>query len=100
MSIRVGGKNSIVSQHITCLRPLLFLIDQVLASFTQLVKLFIINGYAWDGSAAIVSMPTASLDGGAGAAGAEFCLTLVSPATIWSGLSLRAQRAELLNDYL
>jgi hypothetical protein len=70
--------------------------DQVLASLQQLVKLFLVNGFAWDGRAELVSNPTGPTTG----AGAKFCLTLVSPATIWGGQSLQMQRAKLGNDFL
>lgn len=62
---------------------------------SQLVSLFLINGYAWDGSASIVQ-PSKGLD----AAGAEFCLVLTAPATIWGGQALQQQRAKLVNDFL
>jgi hypothetical protein len=61
-------------------------------SLSQLVKLFLVNGFAWDGNAALVSQ-----DGGTNA---EFCLTLISPATIWGGQSLQLQRAKIRNDYV
>jgi len=73
--------------------------DQVLASLSQLVKLFLINGFAWDGSAAIVSGPSSSSSAGT-ASGTEFCLKLVSPATIWGSKGLSLQRSPLLNDFL
>jgi len=71
-------------------------VQTLLASFQQMVKLFVINGFAVDGSADLVSQPTSL----SSASGAEFCLTLGSPATIWGSQSLRFQRAGLLNDYL
>jgi hypothetical protein len=34
------------------------------------------------------------------ASGATFCLTLMSPATLWGGQSLQFQRCQLKNDFL
>jgi hypothetical protein len=34
------------------------------------------------------------------AAGAEFCLTLVAPATVWGGKALQQQKTQLQNDFL
>lgn len=66
--------------------------DQMLGYFSQLVKLFLINGFAWDGGASISSSSDVSTT--------EFTLVLVSPATIWGSQSLKFQRAELLNTYV
>jgi hypothetical protein len=60
------------------------------------VKLFLVNGFAWDGSTALVT----SGDSPETAAGAEFCLTLVAPATVWGGKALQQQRTQLQNDFL
>jgi len=59
-----------------------------LASFDQLVKIFVINGFAWDGKA--TASPGSS----------EFTLTLNAPATLWSSQSLQQQRATLTNHFL
>lgn len=56
----------------------------VLSALTQLVKLFIINGYAWDGGATI-SKSSPGLD----AAETQFTISLTSPANIWSGQALQ-----------
>ena len=58
--------------------------DFVLASLTQLVKLFLINGYAWEGKA-FASKPAAGPD----ASGAQFSIDLTAPANIWSGQALQ-----------
>jgi hypothetical protein len=70
---------------------------KVLESLSQLVKIFLINDFAWDGSASLVK---AAGDSPETAAGAEFCLTLVAPATVWGGKALQQQRAQLQNDFL
>jgi hypothetical protein len=98
----------------------------LLASIKQLVNLFVISGFAWDGNASIL-MPTggrkqreqpsssrisSSINGGGGddddddnrrvstAAGAQFVITLTSPATLWSGRSVKARNAILKNDFV
>lgn len=53
----------------------------------QLVKLFLINGYAWDGNVAITKEGPNKLGGG-DATGTEFSIALISPATIWSSQAL------------
>lgn len=63
----------------------------VIDAFDQLVKIFLLNGYAWDGMAKIVS---------SGPKGTEFCLTLISPATIWGGQSLQIGKNKLQNNFL
>jgi hypothetical protein len=70
---------------------------KVLESLSQLVKVFLINDFAWDGNASLV---TTAGDNSGTAAGAEFCLTLVAPATVWGGKALQQQRAQLQNDFL
>jgi hypothetical protein len=71
-------------------------IDTVQASLTQLVKLFLVNGFAWDGNVDLTATSKSSAD----AAGATFCLTLVSPATVWGNQSLQRQRSQLRNEFL
>jgi len=66
--------------------------SELLAALEQLVKLFLINGFAWDGNAALVSEAS---DGKL-----QLCLTLTSPATIWGGQSLLNERALIRNDFL
>jgi hypothetical protein len=61
------------------------------------VKVFLINGFAWDGKASLV---TTGGDNPETAAGAEFCLTLNAPATIWGGKALQQQKTQLQNDFL
>merc|ERR1712157_373453 len=58
----------------------------ILAGLQQLVKIFLINGFAFDGSAA--------------SAGSQFSLTLISPSTLWSGQVLKLRRAKPANDFI
>jgi hypothetical protein len=62
------------------------------------VKLFLINGFAWDGSTSLAT--AGDINNPDSAAGAEFCLTLVAPATVWGGKALQQQKAPLQNDFL
>ena len=62
------------------------------AALDQLVKLFLLNGFAWDGSVSLISQDSKGK--------LQFCLSLTSPATIWGGQSLQAERCPLQNDYL
>lgn len=56
----------------------------------QLVKLFLISGFASDGDVARHGDGTKS----------TFVMTLVNPATIWSGQVFQKEKALLRNDYL
>lgn len=49
-----------------------------------------------DGNAELVATPPVL----GTASGAMICLSLVSPANLWSGQSLQFQRAKLRNDFL
>ncbi|CAB9512814.1 expressed unknown protein [Seminavis robusta] len=68
-------------------------VDQVHAALIQLVKLFLINGFAWEGRAKLLK------DGGEGKP-VSFLLSLEAPATLWSGQSLASQKTSLRNDFL
>jgi hypothetical protein len=66
--------------------------DQVNSSFSQLVKIFVINGFAWDGASQLISTnPDGSCD---------FLLSLATPATLWGSQCLRQQRSPLTNQFL
>jgi hypothetical protein len=69
---------------------------QVLMALTQLVNLFLVNGFAWDGSTALRRPSNSILS----ASGSEYCLTLVSPATIWGGHALSREKAVVCNNFL
>jgi hypothetical protein len=79
-------------------------VNDVQAALTQLVKLFLINGFAWDGTVDVTLKGGIGGDSVLGGATtgttATFCLTLVSPASIWGHQSLQRQRSPLRNDYL
>jgi hypothetical protein len=70
----------------------LWSVDVLLTSLEQMMRLFLVNGFAWDGTA---SMKSSSNNG----AGATFSLTFTSPATLWSGQALLARKANLLNNF-
>ena len=65
--------------------------ETLLTALTQLVKLFLINGFAWDGDARIESRQGGQV---------QFCLSLSAPATLWGGKALEFQKATLSNDFL
>jgi hypothetical protein len=69
--------------------------QEILPALRQLVKLFLINGFAFDGSAV-------ALDDSSPQPGSRdlFCLSLTSPATLWGTRSLQQEGNVLLNDYL
>lgn len=61
------------------------------ASFDQLVTLFVINGYAWNGRVSEQLSGTAQR---------TYCFTLESPANIWSSKALSFAKAKIDNDFL
>mmetsp|Transcript_33174 Transcript_33174/g.66927 ORF Transcript_33174/g.66927 Transcript_33174/m.66927 type:complete len:396 (-) Transcript_33174:38-1225(-) len=69
--------------------------ELVLKALKQLVVLFVINGFAFDGNA-VISKAGKSLGSGGGT---EFTVTLTSPATLWSGQALQLRRSKVTNDY-
>jgi len=73
--------------------------DQIQAALTQLVKLFVINGFAWEGNVERMQQKQKQTSTAGGVA-VTFCLTLQSPATLWGAQSLRVSRAPLRNDFL
>ncbi len=79
-------------------------IDAIQASLTQIVKLFLINGFAWDGRVEIIPSTTFDIWNSAavvdGTVDVTFCITLDSPASLWGNESLHRQRATLTNDYM
>ena len=66
----------------------------MIASVKQLMNLFIINGFAWEGD-----VTTSTMGSGISASGIEMQVKLVSPATLWSSQSLRGQNALAVNDF-
>jgi hypothetical protein len=69
------------------------LLDQqaILSSLTQLMKLFLLNGFAFDGNVAVVNQDSS---------GTEFCITLRNPANLWSGKALKQRGANPCNCFL
>jgi hypothetical protein len=85
-------------------------IDTLQSTLAQLVNLFLVNGFAWEGSVSVTARTTSSgprrtnsndnADENATTEGATILLTLVSPASIWGHQSLQRQRSLVRNDYL
>ena len=69
--------------------------ELVLKALKQLVVLFVINGFAFDGNA-VISKAGTSLGSGEGT---EFTVTFTSPATLWSGQALQLRKSKVTNDY-
>ena len=67
----------------------------VLRALKQLVVLFVINGYAFDGNA-VISREGTKLGSGAET---EFTITFTSPATLWSGRALQLRKSKVTNDF-
>jgi hypothetical protein len=63
----------------------------VLKSLNQLVKLFLLNGFAFDGTVAITTNDSS---------GIQFCITLINPATLWSGKALQRRGADPTNCFM
>ena len=66
--------------------------DALLAVVKQMVNLFTLSGFAWEGGASMVQ-------GGASIKDTEFIIIFTSPATLWSGQSLVAKNSVLKNDF-
>lgn len=65
---------------------------QVQRLLSQLVYLFVFNGFAWDGSASLSKEQDGTI--------ADYILTLQAPANLWSGQGLQLERSSLKNDFL
>ena len=61
----------------------------MLAALTQLAKLFAVNGFAWNGRAEEDGTGTST-----------YCLTLDTPANLWSGRALQSRKASPVNCFL
>ncbi len=66
---------------------------ELLGAIQQLVNLFVISGFAFDGKVAVTK------DFGS-SGGAQFEITLTAPATLWSGQALAAKKANPVNDFV
>jgi hypothetical protein len=73
-------------------------ISAVQESLTQLVKLFLINGFAWDGRVEVSNRRRGNDDDDA--SDTTFCIILDSPASLWGNEALHRQRSKLSNDYI
>ncbi len=63
----------------------------LLAALQQLVNLFLISGFAFDGKVLLKKESSK---------GIEFEITLTAPATLWSGQALAAKRSYPVNDFV
>lgn len=70
-------------------------INQIQASIQQLVNLFLINGYAFNGS---VNIKKEGKNGGL--SGAQIDIILTAPANLWSGQALQLKKAFPTNDFI
>lgn len=70
---------------------------KLLAALKQMVNLFTIQGFAFKGDTSIVAGQQLS---NKDAAGTQYSITFTSPATLWSGQSLKAKKAVLINDFV
>lgn len=68
--------------------------DQLLLALQQLVALFVLNGYAFDGTAYRIDSSTTK------PSQIQFCFTLTSPATLWGGQALLQERSVVTNNFL
>ena len=66
--------------------------DTFLAAIKQMVNLFTLSGFAWEGRASMVQSGTSIKD-------TQFSIIFTSPATLWSGQSLAAKKAAVTNDF-
>ena len=65
--------------------------DTLLAAIKQMVNLFLLSGFAWDGGASMVR--------GRSIKETQFSISFTSPATLWSGQALNAKKTVLTNDF-
>jgi hypothetical protein len=78
-----------------------FFTGALYSSLKQMVNLFLVNGYAFDGSVTRVeSSLTGTGSGGGDASGVQYRIVLTAPVTIWGGRALQQQGAVLQNDYV
>mmetsp|Transcript_46406 Transcript_46406/g.54226 ORF Transcript_46406/g.54226 Transcript_46406/m.54226 type:complete len:208 (+) Transcript_46406:682-1305(+) len=68
--------------------------NDLLSVLSQLVNIFVISGFAFDGEASI-SRKGSSKD----SKGTEFTIIFSSPATLWSGKSLKILKSNPANDF-
>ena len=64
----------------------------LLSAFNQMLKLFLINGFAYDADVIVTSSSSKK--------GTKYAITLISPATLWSGKSLQSRSSKVANDFV
>lgn len=69
--------------------------EVVAGAVRQMVNLFVISGFAFDGKVSIVQAGKSTSD----AAGTVISIAFTSPATLWSGQALKAKKAKVTNDF-
>mmetsp|Transcript_12351 Transcript_12351/g.27044 ORF Transcript_12351/g.27044 Transcript_12351/m.27044 type:complete len:362 (-) Transcript_12351:233-1318(-) len=70
--------------------------NELLPAVNQLVKLFLINGFALDGSVEMTLLPR----GSGNSNGIQLSITLVSPSILWSGKALQSRKTNPTNDFM
>lgn len=70
---------------------------RTLSALKQCCVLFVINGFAWDGSVEVVKEGSSNQSGSA--AGTKFEVVFQSPANLWSGKALQLRRSVPTNDF-
>mmetsp|Transcript_12350 Transcript_12350/g.27042 ORF Transcript_12350/g.27042 Transcript_12350/m.27042 type:complete len:118 (-) Transcript_12350:233-586(-) len=70
--------------------------DELLPVVKQIVKLFLINGFALDGSVEMTLLPR----GSGNSNGIQLSITLISPSNLWSGKALQSLRMNPTNDFI
>mmetsp|Transcript_11826 Transcript_11826/g.23037 ORF Transcript_11826/g.23037 Transcript_11826/m.23037 type:complete len:209 (+) Transcript_11826:193-819(+) len=69
---------------------------KVLEAIKQVTNLFLVSGFALEGSAAILKEGQSEKD----AAGTQFCISVTSPSTLWSGQALKSKKPSVTNDFM
>jgi hypothetical protein len=69
---------------------------KLLVALQQLVNLFVISGFAFDGKVVLKKEPKSTDTG----SGSQFEITFNAPANLWSGQALAAKKANPTNDFL
>lgn len=69
--------------------------NRIVASLQQMVNLFLINGFAYDGK---VGLKKEGKNGGL--EGSQIEIILSSPATLWSGQALQLKKAKATNNFV
>lgn len=70
--------------------------EMLLKALQQLVNLFVISGFAFDGKVVLKKEPKSANN----ASGAQYEITLTAPANLWSGQALALKKANPVNDFV